>query len=727
MIYLIGIRKTLVEIMPSGFRNRSECFTYVIFALVAGLMRLWDLGSRAMHHDESLHAWFAWNLSIGNGYTQNPMMHGPFQMEGQAALFFLLGDSEFTSRLLYAIAGTVLVIMPIFLRQRLGRMGAIFVSGMFVFSPTLLYFSRFARNDILMAVWTFGLVICLWRYLDEGKQRYLLIGSALLALMFATKESAYLVTFILGQYLAFILVVGVYKRLRGSMDSNSNVKTLSVTGAIGKIWFAFRDVYSSDRSPKGGFVRQKDFFVFLLSLSLPLGASLFGILQNTILLNWSGIVLINDDWSIGAVGAPLKGGLVIASVIVVVLVWSSWIIGSRMMGSAWWKYASIFYVMFVLFYSTFLTNMAGVGSGIWQSLGYWLVQQGEARGDQPFYYYLIIAPLYEFLPFFIAIAGTVYYSRKNDEFGRFLVYWAWVTLIIYTIASEKMPWLLVNITVPLIVLAGKYIGELIGEIHFPRVVTRDWLLVGITVFLCPIVFWWSVYTPLFQGDVGFVVNVFLSLIFLVLLFFTIKICLHMGRSYALYLVPAFGIPVLIVMSVQTGWTVTYKHGDVPVEMMVYTQTSPDIARLARYISNEVSLNEQTKRLSVTVDGTHGFHWPWWWYLRNKSEVTYLNYEESSTAKPPKTDILIIHSKHHDKMKEMLDGDFREGERIKHRWWFPENYKGLSFNNFLRGIAKPEVWNEIIDYVLYRELEWNLGSEDSYVYFSKDSKLEFEAS
>ena len=64
MIYLIGIRKTLVEIMPSGFRNRSECFTYVIFALVAGLMRLWDLGSRAMHHDESLHAWFAWNLSI---------------------------------------------------------------------------------------------------------------------------------------------------------------------------------------------------------------------------------------------------------------------------------------------------------------------------------------------------------------------------------------------------------------------------------------------------------------------------------------------------------------------------------------------------------------------------------------------------------------------------------------------------------------------------------------
>jgi hypothetical protein len=79
------------------------------------------------------------------------------------------------------------------------------------------------------------------------------------------------------------------------------------------------------------------------------------------------------------------------------------------------------------------------------------------------------------------------------------------------------------------------------------------------------------------------------------------------------------------------------------------------------------------------------------------------------------------------MKEMLDGTFKEGERIKHRWWFPENYKGLSFSNFIRGVVKPEVWNAIIDYVFYRELEWDLGSEDSYVYFSKDSQLEFESS
>jgi len=380
-----------------------------------------------------------------------------------------------------------------------------------------------------------------------------------------------------------------------------------------------------------------------------------------------------------------------------------------------------------LFYSTFLTNMAGVGSGIWQSLGYWLVQQGEARGGQPFYYYLIVTPIYEFLPLVIAIAGTVYYASRNDKFGNFLVYWAWATFILYTVASEKMPWLLVNITVPLIVLGGRYLGELIAEMHLPRVISGRGLLVAVTVFMCPVVFWRLVYTPILEEDVGFAINASLSLIFFGLLLFTIKICRQMGRNYALYLIPALVIPILIVMSVRTAWTVSYKHGDVPVEMMVYTQTSPDIARLARYISNAGSMNEQTEEISVTVDGTHGFHWPWWWYLRNKSGVTYLNYEESLPVEPPETDILIIHSENNHKIKEMLDKTFKEGKRIKHRWWFPENYKGLSFKNFIRGVVEPEVWNSIIDYIFYRELEWNLGSEDSYVYFSKDSKLEFEPS
>ena len=188
--------------------------------ILAGLgMRLWELGARAMHHDESLHAFYAWELSTFKPYVHNPMMHGPFQFEANAAIFVLLGDSEFTARLLYAVMGTVLIALPILFRYRLGRYGALTISALLAISPTILYFSRFARNDILMAVWALGLVICMWRYFDEGKNRYLYISSALLALTFATKESAYLLVGTLGLWCVLVLARAYFKKAPDRADA----------------------------------------------------------------------------------------------------------------------------------------------------------------------------------------------------------------------------------------------------------------------------------------------------------------------------------------------------------------------------------------------------------------------------------------------------------------------------------------------------------------------------
>ena len=195
--------------IPAGFRaglaqgtiSIAEVAAHLALVLAALVARLWDLGSRAMHHDESLHALYSYNLALGDGYRHDPMMHGPFQMEATAGLFLLFGDSDFTARLLYALAGTVLVALPFFLRSRLGRTGALLAAVMLAASPAMFYFSRFARNDILIAVWTLALVIAVWRYLDEGKTKYLYWVSGLLALAFATKESAYVITTILGSYM----------------------------------------------------------------------------------------------------------------------------------------------------------------------------------------------------------------------------------------------------------------------------------------------------------------------------------------------------------------------------------------------------------------------------------------------------------------------------------------------------------------------------------------------
>jgi hypothetical protein len=119
-------------------------------------------------------------------------------------------------------------------------------------------------------------------------------------------------------------------------------------------------------------------------------------------------------------------------------------------------------------------------------VSYWLRQQDVQRGGQPWYYYLLLLPLYEFLPLLVGTAGGVWYlarrvrdnrlqmaddrqqtadgrgqtaddSRQTTDSARLdrvdhrqppalqryfvalLIYWAIDVLFIYSWAGEKMP------------------------------------------------------------------------------------------------------------------------------------------------------------------------------------------------------------------------------------------------------------------------------------------------
>ena len=97
--------------------------------------------------------------------------------------------------------GAVLVLVPLILKPRIGQFGSLACAILLAFSPSLIYYSRFARNDIFMAVFTLALVGVMWRYIDERKNRWLYVGAAIIALGFTTKETQYIVIAVLGAYL----------------------------------------------------------------------------------------------------------------------------------------------------------------------------------------------------------------------------------------------------------------------------------------------------------------------------------------------------------------------------------------------------------------------------------------------------------------------------------------------------------------------------------------------
>jgi len=232
---------------------------FLAVLLVALAMRLWALGGRTMHYDEAIHLHYAWKLANLEEFVHSPWMHGPFQIEFTALVLRIFGDNDFTARVGYALFGSALVGLPYFLRDYLGRAGALFAAVMLALSPTLLYFSRFGRNDILIAFWATALLILMWRYISEEKDRYLYIASAVLAFMFATKETAYFVVLIFG-LMMFPLALPQL-----------------VPSALGRLRF------SQLTGPAG-------FLLLLITLSLPQWSSAVGMFQDLI-----GVVLVNPD------------------------------------------------------------------------------------------------------------------------------------------------------------------------------------------------------------------------------------------------------------------------------------------------------------------------------------------------------------------------------------------------------------------------------------------------
>src|SRR5690606_36057518 len=121
-------------------------------------------------------------------YTHSPIFHGPFYYHFQGLVFFLFGANDYTSRVSAAISGMVIVALPLLLRKWLGTVGTLAAVGLLALSPTLVYYSRFVREDIYMAAFVLAMVCCIWRYVDSGRERWLVVFTVGFIGSMTTKE-----------------------------------------------------------------------------------------------------------------------------------------------------------------------------------------------------------------------------------------------------------------------------------------------------------------------------------------------------------------------------------------------------------------------------------------------------------------------------------------------------------------------------------------------------------
>ncbi|MCL0029336.1 hypothetical protein M1N23_04260, partial [Dehalococcoidia bacterium] len=194
----------------------------------------------------------------------------------------------------------------------------------------------------------------------------------------------------------------------------------------------------------------------------------------------------------------------------------------------------------------------------------------------------------------------------------------------------------------------------------------------------------------------------------------VYIASRIGRQSFIAAAMLITMGILTVLTVRTGWIANYQNGDTPVEMIVYTQTSPDVTKLMDIFEDSATSHQ----ISVSIDETSGFTWPWAWYLRDVGRVNYSLYKPDYVAANPNTQVVLVHSRNRDAANESLGDEYTEPARVRHRWWFPEStYRGLTPGKFLSGVFNRQAWRRAMDYWLHRDgVEDRIGSEDSYVYF-----------
>jgi uncharacterized protein (TIGR03663 family) len=121
---------------------------------------------------------------------------------------------------------------------------------------------------------------------------------------------------------------------------------------------------------------------------------------------------------------------------------------------AWAWGVATFLVVYTLLFTTFLTNPGGLREGLVGSIRYWLSQQPVGRGGQPWFYYLVLLPAYEWPIVILGLVGAACVLVRPTVGGVFLVWMFCGSLVIYSWASERMPWLVLHPLLPLILLAG---------------------------------------------------------------------------------------------------------------------------------------------------------------------------------------------------------------------------------------------------------------------------------
>jgi DNA-binding beta-propeller fold protein YncE len=594
------------------------------------------------------------------------------------------------------------------------------------------YYGRHARNEAIAIFFTVATVGAVLRYLDTGHNRFMYYSAGFAALHFATKETAFIFT---AQLLVFLGLLFIYRiSKREWADKNKKVIFLYLLGLTLLLVIAalaaamlLPGEIPVEAAGEAVDVEQSASLLTQLPLILGGGAGLMFLAAFIVLLlgyRWSNLrnersfdlmmlqlllvfpqlaafpafwlkLPVSDIFnteSIIKIAPFLIGFWVVSLIFGALWKWKEWLIN-----------AGIYYGLFILFYTSFFTNLGGVYTGLIGSLGYWLEQHGVERGSQPdYYFHLIQLPIYEYLAAIgvlivtiLAIVWLVRRSRTENDEGltlseenessqlpqldrkvitlSMLLFFSFTSTFAYSLVGEKMPWLTVHITWSMWMATGWLIGRIINRVQWKQVLTERgaiavvWFSVMLVSFFTAVGMFFNDKMP-FKGQETEQLtntNVFLMLILVAL---SCGLALYKttsewekgqpGRFTALGI---FGM--LALFTARTAFTASYINYDRANEYLVYAHAARGPKDALEQVE-DISLR-LTGGTEVQVAYDNHTMYPFWWYLREYPNR--FEYGENPTLELREYPLILVGDGNYHKLDPIVRDDYILFEYVRMIW------------------------------------------------------------
>ena len=431
----------------AGARGRAGAIAFALLALVVLATRFLALGAKPYHHDESLFAHRAYHLSVTGDYNYDPILHGPFLIDAQALVFRLVGDSDFTARLVAAISGVLLLAAVWSLRDRLGRTAAAVSVALLIVSPTILFYSRFNRNDVPFTLAAMTFVLCIVRFAERARLRWWFLALLAVAWMICLKE-----TYVIFLFTAATFALGaaiLEARMPLSAGEPSELGSWPAPDTSG------RDV---QRAPGFSQTSHPTFwlkFALVTALGLAAGLLLIVTLYTTFfrhphhadgpleaLRYWAGQHAAQRIFGEFHYYVPI---LAIYEFLPLALV--IWGVGRTVRRAPWlhgriaWAWAAASAALLALLAPVEFPPSLAALLHMTQGWQLWLALE----------------------VFALCAAACAVLVLERRRLAAFLLWWTMGAFLAYSYAGEKVPWIAVHIVFPLILAAGVFAQDLLAQ------------------------------------------------------------------------------------------------------------------------------------------------------------------------------------------------------------------------------------------------------------------------